>query len=180
MSKGIVIFGPAGAGKTTLGLMLASVLEFPYFDYDDYIWKKDTEEPFTERYPEEVKRNSLLSAILPNDYFVLSGYMDGRHEELDKMFILAVHVNASADLRTERIRKRDLDIYGKRVLPGGDMYETHERFIDSVSTYNDEREPFLKRHRDWAESLSCPVMYLDGKEPLIDNVQKIIEAYRRL
>ena len=180
MSKGIVIFGPAGAGKTTLGLMLASVLEYPYFDYDDYIWKKDTKEPFTERYPEEEKKSRLLGAITPNDYFVLSGYMDGEHEELDSMFMLAVHVNASADLRAERIRKRDQDIYGKRVLPGGDMYETHERFIDRVIPYNDENEPFLKRHKDWAETLSCPVIFLDGGEPLIDNVQRIIEAYRNL
>lgn len=42
MPKGIIIFGSAGSGKTTLGKMVAKALSFPYFDIDDYIWKKDT------------------------------------------------------------------------------------------------------------------------------------------
>ena len=48
MPRGIIIFGPAGAGKTTLGKMVARQLDYPYFDIDDYIWRKDTEfkDPF--------------------------------------------------------------------------------------------------------------------------------------
>uniref|UniRef100_UPI003260E19C shikimate kinase n=1 Tax=Clostridium sp. NkU-1 TaxID=1095009 RepID=UPI003260E19C len=40
MARGIIIFGSAGSGKTTLGKMVADKLGFPYFDIDDYIWKK--------------------------------------------------------------------------------------------------------------------------------------------
>lgn len=42
MARGIIIFGPAGSGKTTLGKMTADESRFPYFDLDDYIWRRDT------------------------------------------------------------------------------------------------------------------------------------------
>ena len=180
MSKGIVIFGPAGAGKTTLGMMAASALDYPYFDFDDYIWRKDTEEPFTVRYSEEEKMKRILKAIRQNDRFVLSGYMDGEHEALDAMFAAAFHLSAPAELRIDRIRRRDRDIYGDRVLPGGDMYDNHERFIESVRGYGKEDDPFEKRHWDWAESLNCPVIRLEGDKPLVKNLKIILKTCREL
>lgn len=42
MSTGIMIIDPSGSGKTTLGKVVADKLKYPYFDVDDYIWKKDT------------------------------------------------------------------------------------------------------------------------------------------
>ena len=50
MPRGIIIFGSAGSGKTTLGKMVAEDLGFPYFDIDDYIWRKNTDIPFTVMY----------------------------------------------------------------------------------------------------------------------------------
>jgi len=47
MVRGIIIFGSPGSGKTTLGKLAAKKLDFPYFDIDDYIWRKDTDKPFT-------------------------------------------------------------------------------------------------------------------------------------
>ena len=40
MARGIIIFGSAGSGKTTLGKLVAKKLDFPYFDIDDYIWRE--------------------------------------------------------------------------------------------------------------------------------------------
>ena len=179
MAAGIVIFGPAGAGKTTLGMMTAALLNWPYFDFDDYIWRKDTDEPFTVRVPEEEKLSHLLDAIRPNEHFVLAGYMDRAREALDEIFSLAVYITAPPELRVRRIRERDQGIFGERVLPGGDMYETHEQFIRDVLAYDDEDQPFIRRHKEWAESLHCPVITLDGGRPLYDNLKKIIEAWKQ-
>ena len=46
MARGIIIFGSAGSGKTSLGKLTAAELGFPYFDIDEYIWRKDTEITF--------------------------------------------------------------------------------------------------------------------------------------
>lgn len=37
MSTGIMIAGPSGSGKSSLGKIVAEKLGFPYFDVDDYI-----------------------------------------------------------------------------------------------------------------------------------------------
>ena len=46
MSTGIMIIGPSGSGKTTIGKIVAQKLGYPYFDVDDYIWKKNTDNPY--------------------------------------------------------------------------------------------------------------------------------------
>ena len=63
MPRGIIIFGSAGAGKTALGKMVAQQLNYPYYDIDDYIWRKDTEKPFTVMYSRAEKADRLMEAI---------------------------------------------------------------------------------------------------------------------
>ena len=48
MSTGIMIIGPSGSGKTTLGKIVAQKLGYLYFDVDDYIWKQNTDSPYTQ------------------------------------------------------------------------------------------------------------------------------------
>ncbi len=74
MARGIIIFGSAGSGKTSLGKLTAAELGFPYFDIDDYIWRKDTEIPFSQMYSREEKANRLMADISQNENFVMAGY----------------------------------------------------------------------------------------------------------
>lgn len=53
MSTGIMIIGPSGSGKTTLGKIVAQKLGYLYFDVDDYIWKQNTDSPYTQMYTRE-------------------------------------------------------------------------------------------------------------------------------
>ena len=64
MATGIMIIGPSGSGKTTLGKLLANELGYPYYDVDDYIWRTDTEKPYTVMYSREEKINRLLKQLL--------------------------------------------------------------------------------------------------------------------
>ena len=41
MATGIMIMGSSGAGKTTLGKVLANELGYTFVDIDEYIWRKD-------------------------------------------------------------------------------------------------------------------------------------------
>ena len=43
-----MIIGPSGSGKTTLGKVVAEKMGYPYFDVDDYIWRQDTVDPYTQ------------------------------------------------------------------------------------------------------------------------------------
>ena len=76
MTRGILLFGSSGSGKTTLGRMTASELGYPYFDIDDYLWRKDTPVPFTLMFSRTEKAERLMHDITPFDHFVMAGSMD--------------------------------------------------------------------------------------------------------
>lgn len=179
MARGIIIFGSSGSGKTTLGRMTAQELAYPYFDLDDYIWRKDTEMPFTKMYSRQEKAERLMRDISAHAHFVMAGSMDSFHAPFDPLFDLAVHVDADAALRVERVHAREQALFGARIAPGGDMYEAHQRFLQSVARYGEaDASPCRQTHLAWADSLACPVVFLDGAQPLAQNVARIVAAYR--
>lgn len=180
MSKGIMIFGAAGAGKTTLGRAAACALGFPYFDIDDYIWRTDTEQPYTQMYPRAERASRLMAAISPHDHFVMAGSMDSFNAPFVPLFELAVHLTAPAALRAERLHTRELSEFGARILPGGDMHEAHERFLHDAMLYDSDApsSTSFKTHSEWAASLPCPVLRLNGADSLERNCEEIVSAYR--
>ena len=171
--RGILIFGSSGAGKTTLGRAVSERLGCPYFDLDDYIWKK-TAIPFTERYDREERIARLSADIFRTDRFVMAGTLEGYDEPFLPYLGLAVHLNAPAGIRRERVHARELSEYGDRVLPGGDMFEVHERFLDEIVLYESGR--YLQHHCDWAKMLPCRVLFLNGEIPVEENAATIIRS----
>lgn len=179
MARGIIIFGSAGSGKTTLGRLVAAQLNFPYFDIDDYIWRKDTPQPYTVMYSREEKAKRLMADISKQLHFVMAGSMDSFHAPFDPLFDLAVHLTADTAIRLDRVQKRAYDAYGARILPGGDMYEGHQKFLDAAARYDSDGSPSYAVHRAWADTLSCPVLHLDGADALEKNTAIIIDAYQQ-
>ena len=178
MPRGIIIFGSAGAGKTTLGKMVALRLNYPYFDIDDYIWRKDTKVPFQVMYSREERAGRLWEAISGHEHFVMAGSMDSFNAPFVPLFDLAVHISAAPEIRAARIHQRELAMFGDRILEGGDMYEEHRRFLDSASRYDTDGSPCLKTHLEWAKTLPCKVLYLNGEDEFNINVKLIVDAYR--
>lgn len=177
MARGILIFGSSGSGKTTLGRLVAEKLGYPYFDLDDYIWRKDTERPFLVMYSREEKISRLMEAISKDDHFVMAGSMDSFNAPFVPLFDLAVYMTASTEVRIARAHKRELEHYGERILEGGDMYEEHQRFLASSARYDTDGAPCARVHEEWAKSLPCEVIRINGEEKLDCNVRRVVEAY---
>ena len=97
MTRGIILFGSSGSGKTTLGRKLAQELGYPYFDIDDYLWRKDTPIPFTRMYSRQEKAERLMHDISQFDHFVMAGSMDSFNAPFVPLFDLAVHVDADGN-----------------------------------------------------------------------------------
>lgn len=181
MSRGIIIFGPAGSGKTTLGRMVAQALNFPYFDIDDFIWRWDTPVPFTAMRTREEKISGLMNAISPHPHFCMAGSMSSFHQHFDPLFDLAVLLTCDAALRIQRVHNREMALFGSRILPGGDMHEAHQQFLRSAAHYDDNLgSPTLQEHMQWLHSLPCKTLRLDGALPPEQNCAAIITAYRSL
>lgn len=180
MTSGMIIFGAAGSGKTTLGKMTAYRLCFPYFDIDDYIWRMDTEKPFTVMYSKEEKISRLMGDIKKYRHFVMAGSMDSFNAPFVPMFDLAVHLTASTSVRLGRIHRREYAEYGSRILEGGDMYAEHQCFLEVSANYDTDASPCMKSHKQWADTLPCKVICLNGEESLDKNVGIIVREYQAL
>lgn len=77
-----MITGSSGTGKTTLGELVAKELGYLFVDIDEYIWRKDTEIPFSAMYSKSEKIIRLQKAISKCDHFVMAGSMDSFHEHM--------------------------------------------------------------------------------------------------
>ena len=175
---GIMITGPAASGKTTLGRKTAELLDFPYFDVDDFIWRFDTPELYTVMYSREEKISRLQAAIAPYEHFVMAGSMSSFHQAFDDCFSMMVFLYVDPDIRVKRANERAIQRFGERVLEGGDMYESNQDFLRKIRRYESDGSPNLTEQKAWMESLSCKKLELDGTEPIEKNAQIIAEAWK--
>lgn len=90
----IHIFGPAGAGITTLGNTLATE-KMPYFDVDDYRWAK-TEIPFTTKLPNAVRQQNILADTASYDSWIIGGEIINWGDFIKDTFDLVVFVYGTA------------------------------------------------------------------------------------
>lgn len=181
MATGIMIMGASGAGKTTLGKLVANELGYTFVDIDEYIWRKNTEIPFSEMYPRDKKIERLMEAISICSHFVMAGSMDSFHEHFDPFFDLVVHLHTDAKTRVKRVHNRELDLFGERILEGGDMYAEHQKFLSDIAGYDfGIGGCTLQQHELWLKSLKCKVIQLDGADTLENNLKIILEEYRKI
>ncbi|MBE5951735.1 MAG: shikimate kinase [Lachnospiraceae bacterium] len=179
MATGIMIMGSSGAGKTTLGKLVAEELGYTFVDIDDYIWRKDTEIPFSEMYSKEEKISRLQEAISDCEHFVMAGSMNSFHEYFDPYFELVVHLHADAELRVKRVHEREHGWFGERVLEGGDMYEEHEKMLRGIAEYDHGAGGCtLQQHEAWMNSLQCKIIRLNGADTLEKNLNIILDTYK--
>ena len=96
---------------------------------------------------------------------VISGWMGSSGDALISRFQLIIWLHTPAELRIRRLKARELANFGKRILPGGDMYENHQEFLDYSAQYDDGGMDIRSyaRIKEWLEQATCPVMELDGR-----------------
>ena len=177
MSSGIIIIGPSGRGKITLGKIAAQKLGYPYFDVDDYIWKQNTDSPYTQMYTRDEKISRLSNDIAPYEHFVMAGSMSSFHYAFDEMFEMMVLLYVSPDIRIERVHKRAIERFGERVLEGGDMYEAHMRFLNDNRRYEEDGSPNMREQKEWMTNMSCVKIELDGATDLESNADIIVNNW---
>ena len=169
-----------GSGKSSLGKIVAEKLGFPYFDVDDYIWKKDTSAPYTQMYSKAEKIRLLKSGIEPYEHFVMAGSMSSFHQAFDDNFEMMVFLYAEPEIRLRRVHKRAMERFGKRILEGGDLYESHQKILESNRRYESDSSPNLGEQKEWMKSLPCVKIELDGGRSLESNAQIIVEKWNKM
>lgn len=172
----VYITGASCAGVTTLGRTLACLLGIKYLDIDDFFWLP-TDLPYTIIRPPE-ERINLIAQELTGARWILSGSLDHWGEVLLTEADMIVFVVTPTPVRMERLAAREKARYGDRILPGGDMYETHLSFRQWASQYdvNGFSGRNRARHEAWLLQQTIPVIRLDGTKACEDLAAQIIPA----
>lgn len=163
---GIILFGANGSGKTTLGRELANLSNYKHMDHEEYHFEK-SDIPYTAVRPYEDGLKLMLADMEKYRTFVLTAVTGDFGDTIPKFYDLAVWISAPIELRMERIEQREYKQHGERIRKGGDMYEQHLKFIDFVASRS------LSRMERWAETLTCPVIHIDGTEDCHRNATNI-------
>ena len=175
--KSVHIFGGAGSGTSTLGRYICSRTGWFFMDTDDYYWE-DTAVPYTVKREIPDRIALIVRDIESHDNIVLSGALSGWGDVLIPYFTLAVRVETDQEIRLERLRKREREHFGSRIDPGGDMYDNHREFIEWAAQYEEGGLDIRSRarHDEWQKLLQCPLVEVDGAQPVEYNFN-IIEKY---
>jgi adenylate kinase family enzyme len=172
--------GASGAGVTTLGRALADPLGAPHHDTDDYYWRP-TAPPYRDKRDVADRLRLMREIFLDRPDWVLSGSLDHWADPIVPLFDLVVFVHVATEIRLQRLRDREARRFGGAATsPGGWRYQETEDFIEWASHYDDgTREGRnLARHLKWLDTLTCPVVRIDGTRPIFDLVDEVIMALR--
>ena len=170
MAEGIILLGLNGCGKTTVGRSLAHRLGFNRLDVEDFYFLP-SEIPYSRSRTHDEVQELLLQEIRACTGYVLSCVRFNWNQEIENSLRLAVVLSTSSELRSNRIKQREEQRFGSRVLPGGDMHESQMRFRQFAASRS-EREVTESINR-----LACPVVVLDASRPVKELVEEIISAY---
>lgn len=177
----INIIGASGTGKTTLAKAVAAKFQFPHFDSDDY-YHFQTDPPFQKQRSPEDRLNLLMSDLNKNPSWVLSGGAGVWNPAPPVDYSLVVFLYLSPDIRLERLRQRELQLYGKRILIGGDMEVDHKEFMRWTAGYDDgsaEGTNTLPCHSAFLQRVGSPILKLEGPMTTNDQIEQIIRKLNK-
>ena len=178
MKNRIHIFGASGSGTTTIAKAVSEKLSYKHFDTDSYYWYP-AKIPFTESRPIEERLRLINADLNAREKWVLSGSLDSWGNPLVPLFELVVFVYVPQDIRIERLKKREVERYGKEVLPGGSRHESTNEFIEWAAGYDSGllTGRSLPRHQKWMQELECEVVKITNC-CLEDSIDTVIDVIR--
>ncbi len=159
----ILLFGASGSGTTTLGNEIAKRTNFKHLDADDYYWKK-TIPPYQEKIPLSERNENLKAHFNTYKNVVVSGSLVSWGKEWETAFDLAVFIQMENTKRMERLKKRESQRYGEKLLTDKKTQQNSKAFLAWANQY--ENPNFngrsLKVHNNWIKLLNCKVIRIDG------------------
>ncbi|MDD6036671.1 MAG: AAA family ATPase [Lachnospiraceae bacterium] len=174
MKNVIHIYGASGSGTSTLGRKISEELGYKFMDTDDYYWLPTNPQYTTKRSKEE--RLALMKKdISENDNVVISGSLVDWGDELIPLFTLVIRLVTDTKIRIERLKNREKQRFGNRIMPAGDMYANHIEFIEWAREYDTGSIDMRSKanHDEWQKLLLCKQIVLDGAEDLEENFKKV-------
>jgi adenylate kinase family enzyme len=166
--------GASGSGTTTLGRAIANEWAVPHADADDYFWQP-TSPPYRDKRAPSERISLMREVFLPRSAWVLSGSIMGWGEELIENIDAVVLLTLDPESRMSRLRAREKVRLRELATTGGIDDAAHEEFLSWARGYDDPdfAGRNRRRHEQWLEMLSCPVLRLNSSLPADDLVHEV-------
>ena len=166
----ILVTGAAGSGTSTIGARLAESLQATFQEADDLYWLP-TDPPFKEKRSQDERLRLLLAQFTQHPRIVVSGSLMGWGAQVEEAFNLIVFLHAPTALRLERIKQRELHLFGF-VRP---------EFIQWAAQYDEGGMAgrSLARHTSWLGQRRCAVLRLESvpaPSELVKHIEDEINA----
>ena len=176
----VLLFGASGSGTTTLGIEIEKRINFKHLDVDDYYWK-NTPFPFAEKIPLAIRNKNLTADFVKVDDVIVSGSLVGWGKEWQTAFDLVVFIRLENKERMERLKKREIERYGNKLMTDERIQQNSKAFLEWANQYENPnfKGRSLKVHNDWIELLNCTVLRLDGKTTLNENTERIMKEIKK-
>lgn len=171
----IHIMGASCAGSTTLGEALAKELSFSYFDTDQYFWQP-SEIPFTLRREDEMRNIMIKNDMAKSENGIVGGSVINWGMEWLNMFDLVVFLYIPRETRMQRLKLREIERYGDKIVTDPNQAEVHQRFMDWAYEYDDNtiQGRNLKAHLDWLANLTCPLLKIEGDTSVDERLRIVL------
>ena len=150
MKNVIHFFGASGSGTSTLGKAICTKSHFTFMDTDDYLWMP-TDPKYTVKRDANERIAMMQHDIKAANHVVIAGSLVGWGDVLISEFTLAVRLVVPTEIRINRLRKREFERFGERILPFPSKVYSKEGAMES-------------RSRSKARSRTCetPTSKLEG------------------
>ena len=112
---------------------------------------------------------SLMDEVREHENFVFAAVKGNYGEEILPLYKYIVLIDVPKDIRMQRVRERSFQKFGSRMMPGGDLYEQEEVFMNMVSA---RTKQYVE---EWVDSIEAFVIRVDGTKPVKENVKNIAE-----
>jgi len=175
----ILIFGASGSGTTTLGKEIEKRTTFVHLDIDDYYWEKTTP-PFQEKIPLKQRNQNLKTDFEKHENAIISGSMVSWGKEWQSSFDLALFITLNNSERMERLKKREVERYGEKLLTDKNIQQNSNAFLEWANQYEnpifDGRS--LKIHMNWLKLLNCKVLNIKGEVALQNKTEHVLREIK--
>lgn len=174
MGTGIMVCGLNGCGKSTLGRALAKKLDFTFIDNEYLFFSRASEtEPYINPKSRDEAIELLMDEVHKHSNFVFAAVKGDYGKEILPLYDYIIEINVPKDIRLQRVRNRSYQKFGNRMLVGGDLHESEERFFDFVESRPDD---YVEK---WVKTLNCPVIKVDGTKSVGDNIAFILKQLHK-
>jgi len=177
--KRICIIGASGTGKTTLGKAIAQRLHIPFFDGDDY-YHLPTDPPFQKQRGADERCTMIQQDLGGCESWVLSGGVAAWVPAPALDYTLLIFLYLPPAVRIDRLRRRERELYGRRILDGGDMARGHTEFMEWTAGYDDGSVAgtnTLPIHEALVCRARCPVLHLREAMTTDAQLERVLDIF---